>query len=90
MGPKKNSKGRENKRKCPYFDRGYCQYKEECNKIHPEEVCSDKNCDEKVCNKRQPNFCKFGFRCKFFKTNICLFSHTTFHAENDKTKDIIK
>ena len=88
---KKGQSKEENKKICPYFNRGYCQFQETCRNKHPKEVCDDENCDE-LCNKRHPNPCKFGYRCKFFKKKICLFSHVivTQAFDDSKSKELIK
>ena len=89
MGLKKTQKVENNKIKCPYFDRGFCQNRDECKDKHPKKICDDENCDENLCQKRHPNPCKFGFRCKFFKKNLCLFSHVPFASNDEKTKHLI-
>ena len=80
MGPKKD-KSKEKLQtktiKCPYYDRGYCKYGEECFKIHPDKVCEKPNCFSDKCDKRHPNPCKFGQSCTYNKNNICLYSHVT-------------
>ena len=85
--PPKNGKIQESRKKktpilCKFFNRGYCKHKEECSEKHNNEVCDDNECSEIECDKRHPNPCKFGFRCKFNKLNKCLFSHVT-HASDD-------
>ena len=86
MPPKKNPNKEGNQtKKCTYYDRGYCQYKEACKNKHPDKVCNDKNCsqDQEHCDKRHPIPCKFGFRCKFNKKEICLYSHVTLACDDD-------
>ena len=42
MGPKKDRPEPQTKTiKCSKYDRGFCKYKEECLKIHPDKVCED-------------------------------------------------
>ena len=88
MGPKKD-KSKEKLQtktiKCPYYDRGYCKYGEECFKIHPDKVCEKPNCFSDKCDKRHPNPCKFGQSCTYNKNNICLYSHVT-TASDDENK----
>ena len=86
MGPKKDkTKNKINSNKCPFFDRGYCKNRDECDKKHPDKVCDDNNCYGENCNdKRHPNPCKFGTRCKFNRKKECLFSHVTSSCDDDK------
>ena len=90
MGPKTNSdKLRIKTRKYQYHDRGYCKHGETCNNKHPEESCNDETCSEKNCDKRHPNPCKFGYRCKYKKKNVCSYSHITL-VSDDKNDDLEK
>ena len=41
--------------KCPYNDRGYCKFGNECNNKHVDKVCNDRDCTDEVCDKRHPN-----------------------------------
>jgi hypothetical protein len=84
MAPKKEEK------KCPYYDRGFCQYRDACKNKHPDKVCSDTNCSEEKYDKRHPNPCTFSYRCKFNKKKSCLFSHVPFASDDDKGTQQIK
>ena len=53
MGPKKDQL-RIKTIKCPYNDRGYCTFGEECTNKHVDKVCNDRDCIEEVS--------KFGLR----------------------------
>ena len=56
MGPKKDRPEPQTKTiKCSKYDRGFCKYKEECLKIHPDKVCEDANCFSDKFDKRHPN-----------------------------------
>ena len=87
MPPKKNNKREE---KCPFYNRGFCKFKDDCKKEHPKEVCDENNCTEEHCVKRHPNPCKFGFRCVFKKKKICLYSHVTLACDDAKFNDEIQ
>ena len=87
MGPKKDKaaeKPQTKKIKCQNYDRGFCKYGEECSKIHPDKVCKEPNCFSDKCDKRHPNPCKFGLRCKFNRRNVCLYSHDVTTASDDE------
>ena len=45
MGPKKDQV-RKTTMKCPYNDRGYCKFGDECINKHSDKVYNDKNCKE--------------------------------------------
>ena len=88
MPPKKSQKKETVKKKtsekCKFHNRGYCNLKEECENKQSDKVCDDLDCSEIECNKRHPNPCKFGHRCKFNKKNECMYLHVTlaFNDEN--------
>ena len=88
MVPKKDQL-RKTKIKCPYNDRGYCKFGEECINKHSDKVCNDNNCKEEECDERHPNPCKFGNRCKHNKLKLCSYSHVTF-ASNDGRNDALE
>ena len=93
MGHKKNQnnvKPRIKTEKCQYYDSGYCKYGDKCNKIHPDKVCNDENCIGENCDKRHPNPCKFGVRCKHNKKKKCSYSHVTFASDDEKINDLEK
>ena len=86
--PPKKSKTEQNlktkSQKCEFFDRGYCKKGEDCEYQHPDKVCSKSNCFNEKCHDPHPNPCWWGPRCKFYNTNICLFSHDTTAKNDDK------
>ena len=75
---------------CKHYNRGYCYKREHCDEKHPDKVCNDTNCDEESCGMRHPNPYNFGFRCKFKKKKICLYSHVTLASDDDKKFDEVK
>ena len=90
MGPKKNKvkeKPQDEHDKCVYYNTGYCKNGEDCSKIHPETNCEDQDCFDDKCEKRHPNPCKFGRRCRRNRKKICLYLHanTDYDHENFKT-----
>ena len=83
MGPKKDQL-RIKTIKCPYNNRGYCKFGDECTNKHVDKVCNDRDCIEEVCDKRHPNPCKFGLRCKHNRKKLCSYSHVTFASDDGK------
>ena len=51
------------KRKCRYFNRGYCKYKDKCRYMHSKNICTQylqsMKCDKKDCDGRHPKTCKW-------------------------------
>ena len=79
MGPTKKNKikekPKENYDKCVFYNTGYCKQGVDCSKIHPETNCEDEDCLDEGCDKRHPNPCKFGRRCRYKRRNICFYLH---------------
>ena len=71
---------------CPYYNVGYCKYKDKCSKDHAKEDCKDLICDTKKCNRRHRRHCKFGPKCSFYKKNACEFLHISNHNSNIQKK----
>ena len=69
-----NNKDKTKPPKCSFYDIGYCKYGDECVKRHSKKVYIDEDC---YGDKRHPNPCKFGKRCKHNRNNICLYAHAT-------------
>ena len=61
---------------CLRYKFGFCKFGNRCNKTHYTEVCGDKNCQGKECDKRHPVVCNY-FRiygqCKF--GTFCAYGH---------------
>ena len=51
------------KRKCKYFNGGYCKYKQKCRYFHPTDICEEfmkkQKCERKECHDRHPRECKW-------------------------------
>ena len=87
MPPKKRKNKEvveENDIICKHYNRGYCYKRDHCEEKHPDKVCNDRDCDEESCRMRHPNPCNYGFRCKFQKKKICLYSHVTLVSDDEK------
>ena len=93
MGPKKEQKSdkiRIKITKCPYYNSGFCKYGDDCYNKHPDKVCEDQDCSGEKCDKRHPNPCKFGFKCKYNMKNVCLYLHVTFASGDGKIDALAK
>ena len=89
MGTKKSDKIRIKTLKCLYYDRGYCKHGDECFNKHPNNVCEDEDCFGENCEKRHPNPCKFGIRCKFNRKKLCSYLHATFVPNDGKIDALV-
>ena len=51
------------RKKCRYYNGGYCKRKSECRFVHPEQICEEtiqnKKCESNDCQKRHPKRCKW-------------------------------
>ena len=80
----------ENKRKkCRYFDRGYCKYTTKCRFIHPVQNCilymEGMKCDRKTCEMRHPKVCKW-MESKFGCTREdCNYIHVTLACNDENS-----
>jgi hypothetical protein len=68
------------RKKCRYFDRGYCKFTSKCCYTHPENICnsykSSKKCDQRDCPDRHPKSCKW-VKCRQGCTREkCAYLHT--------------
>ena len=80
---------RNKKRKCDYYDRGYCKYGDKCDNEHPDKICLNPNCFDEKCPSRHPNPCKYGPRCHYNRKNSCFYSHITI-VNPDNNKETFK
>ena len=69
------------KKKCRYFNRGFCKYKTKCRFVHPQQICQqhtqDNKCEKRDCQDRHPKTCKWlstEFGCK---RSDCEYLHVT-------------
>ena len=46
------------KKRCKFWNRGYCKFKQNCPFLHPQAICIEEQCSNKNCEKRHPNICK--------------------------------
>jgi hypothetical protein len=52
-----------NRRKCRYYNRGFCKHKIKCRYVHPDKICKKylekQTCEDKQCSDRHPKLCKW-------------------------------
>ena len=60
---------------CPFYNVGFCKYKDKCSKEHAERDCPDQTCRSKNCSNRRRRLCKFGPRCTYLKRKTCEVKH---------------
>ena len=51
-------KGKNDERRCKFWNAGYCKFKKDCQFSHPVVICSVVACLDKSCRKRHPKPCK--------------------------------
>ena len=72
-----------NKRKCRYYNRGHCKYRERCKYVHSKHICqgylNSGKYDSKSCADRHPKVCKFWTKSKSgcIRKTSCDFLHET-------------
>ena len=79
---------RNKKRKCDYYDRGYCKYGDKCDNEHPDKICLNPNCFDEKCPSRHPNPCKYGPRCHYNRKKSCFYSHITNVNPDNKKRNV--
>ena len=70
------------KKRCRYFNRGYCKYNSKCRFVHPKSICNEhllnQKCENGECNQRHPKKCKWESNkegCK--RKSECAYIHGT-------------
>ena len=78
---------------CKHHQRGYCKFREECQKYHENETCEVKGCSSKDCRKRhqklskyfeQREFCKYGTGCAY--AHVEIVNKSEIHILNEAIK----
>ena len=73
-------------RKCRYFNRGYCKYRERCRFYHSPNICKvylEKGiCRKNSCSDRHPRKCKYKENCPRYEQ--CQY----LHVESEKVDEI--
>ena len=65
---------------CRYFNRGFCKFRSKCRYFHSQRICEkifeSQSCDDKNCEDRHPNQCKWynsSIGCR--RNSECLYLH---------------
>ena len=68
-----------NRRKCRYYNRGFCKDTIKCRYLHPERICQvyleTQSCQEKQCPDRHPKLCKWLKHSGGCKRQNCAYLH---------------
>ena len=76
---------------CPFYNVGFCKFKDNCVKIHPKDDCLNTNCKRKRCMKRHRKLCKYEQHCRRFKkSNSCEFKHVTETSKHANAEFVLK
>ena len=81
-------------RKCRYFNKGHCKYRERCKFNHPKDICKTYldcgKCVIENCRDRHPQLCKYWSKsksgCK--RNSSCDFLHVTLVQGDVNVKDV--
>ena len=75
------------KRKCNFYNVGYCRnWMRGCRFFHPEESCESENCKNRTCPRRHQRTCRYFETRKPCKHGVdCQFKHE--ERENEAKKD---
>ena len=88
-----NERGIKERKKCKFFNRGYCRYKSECRFVHPGEICKiyleGKKCNDKSCADRHPKVCKWWLQGEC-RRHDCEYLHDTLVHDDDNQNDAHK
>ena len=83
--------GERKKKRCRYFNRGFCRYFDKCRFGHPIDICKDylrdDKCERKECCDRHPKRCKWDNSdrgCR--RGSECLYLHKPNASKTDKEK----
>ena len=69
----------QKRKKCRYYNRGYCKYTNKCRFIHPRHICSmymeSNKCTKVNCNERHPKECKWNEKAGGCRRQGCDYAH---------------
>ena len=91
--PAKQSVTNGKRKRCRYYNKGHCKYKEKCRFYHPKNVCKAYldcgKCEQKDCSERHPKVCKFWSQNKngCGRNLDCDFLHVTI-VQNDQNVEV--
>lgn len=74
------------RKRCRYYNRGYCKYELKCRFIHPTEICKEhmqsKKCININCGGRHPKRCKWLEKEQGCRRSNCDYLHVTLASEH--------
>ena len=74
------------RKRCRYFNRGFCKYKNKCRFVHPNKICNiylkNQTCNEKSCSDRHPKLCKWIKSFGGCKRTECDYLHNCDQEQN--------
>ena len=82
------------KRRCKWYNRGYCREKERCSFVHPKLDCKDHlqgRCSIRGCTLRHRRVCKFHEKedgC--IRGEMCEYLHHDLPKRNDNIADVLE
>ena len=78
------------KRRCKYYNRGYCKYNGKCRFIHPSEICEShlagQTCERSECSSRHPRTCKWLRTNEGCRRQNCEYLHSD-HVQRKSVVD---
>ena len=80
------------RKRCRYFNRGFCKYKNKCRFVHPNKICiiylKNQTCNEKSCIDRHPKLCKWTKSSGGCKREDCDYLHSFGEETDTDTKNM--
>jgi hypothetical protein len=77
------------RKRCRYYDRGFCKYTSKCKFVHPSKSCevylSGNICGKSDCEFRHPKLCKWLESKGGCKRDNCDYRHVTLACDEHKT-----
>ena len=79
------------RKRCRYFNRGFCKFTTKCRFVHTKQVCKDhiKNmkCENKDCLDRHPKVCKWLSSVSGCTRTDCEYLHVTLATSDKQTTE---
>ena len=84
-----NDDAKVESKRCRYFNRGHCKFKNSCKFKHHKEICTIYlecgSCNDNSCMRRHPKQCKWWQRGEC-KRQDCNYLHVTFASEDGRSQ----
>jgi hypothetical protein len=79
------------RKRCRYFNRGYCKFTTKCRFVHTKQVCKDHiqnmKCENKDCLDRHPRVCKWLSSVSECTRTDCEYLHVTLATSDKQTTE---